>query len=750
MNKKQKLLSDLIPITAHYDTSILITKNGELVQILSVNGFSKRFNQNQELKLRSDVKKILKELLSKDVMFYLYVKRDYKDIEISQDFTSEFAKIKHEIWLKNTHLESTLMNTLYIAIVHIGAKMLLSKSAIIHHLSFNRIKNAFMQKLDKCAEEISQISMQILQSLEKYGVDLLSLVERNGQLISEPLSFIYYLIHSKEKEIEVKKVDYAKILSYNLQIKNGYNTSEFITNDGLSLDLEGNLEDLETNIISHHISMLTLKSGYDLPIQYTDQILNLNHRMMITETIKLSTTNTFESHIRGDRKFYELMEFKTALNISDIILQDCDKPMISQISLKIIGNTPKELEINLTNTKNLLQKIGIVFLTEDLYILGSFFGILPGNSFLLRREFMTTANQSCIFSEIQPQSLGRYNGSIWGQPITIFRTTDNLPFFFNFHNQNNIGHTLIIGGIDHGLNILVSLLISESFKLDLRVIDLFSNDQDLAILYNSLNEGQSIDIPSINLAKAVDYQVEEFYKVVEFILFNAQEISLVLKEQICDLFGQLMVHLKNGEKAEDIITIIHDIISIKIMNSDIQNLLIEFFSMDIYFKFFYQELPIQKKFFKSNIDDLIPENKYKIETVAILTFFIMKQISYDVNEENIVPIIINVSSIVLRLTTIYKSDLIQLLNNLAKKHIVVILNCTSRQTLYNLNGITEIIRDQIGVKIFLSDKFIDKEFKTIFNLSHLEINKIKMYAPSERIFLMKQDDYSVTCSFTNL
>ncbi len=750
MSKKQKFLSDVIPITAHYDTSMLITKNGELVQILSVNGFSKRFDKNTQLNLRAEVKKILKSLLSTDVMFYLYVKRDYRTIDTSEDFTSEFAKIKHEMWIQNNSLESNLMNTLYIAVVHIGAKMLLSKKEMFKHIFFNKIKELFIQKLDKCSEEISQISMQILQGLEKYGVDLLSLVENNGKLISEPLSFIYYLIHSQEKEIEVKKVDFAKILSFNLNIKHGYNTSEFIVNDGLNIDVEGNLEALEANMRSYYISMLTLKTGYDLSTKYTDQILNLNQRMIITETIKLSTNNSLEEKITADRGLYEFMKFDIGLNIADIFLKDCDQPMLSQISLKILGNSSEELEKNISNTKSLLQQIGIVFTIEDLYMLGSFFSILPGNSHFLRREFTTVINQSCLFTSIKPKSLGGYNGSIWGKPITIFRTTDNVPFFFNFHNQQNIGHTIVVGGIENGLNILVSFLISESFKLDLKIIDLFSTDPELEILYNSLHEEQTKDIPSINLAKALGYNVEAFYKVLEFILFNTQSISAELTEQILDLLGQIMIHLKADQSSEEIIKIIAEITPLKIMNSDIQKLLIQFFSQEIYFRFFYKDYFIEKKFFKTNISDLIPESNYKMEVIAVLTFFIIKKISQEVDQQNVIPIIINVSSDVLSLSNIYKSELIGVLNELAHKHAVVIFNCTSRKSLYNINGISDVIREKIAVRIFLSDKFVDKEFKKIFEFSNLEINKIKMYNPSERIFLMKQDDYSVTCSFKTL
>ncbi len=750
MNRKKSILSDLIAITAHYDTSTLITKNGELVQILSIRGFSKRFDKTLQLNLRNEVRKILKSLISKDIMFYLYVKRDYRKIDVSKEFTSEFARMKHEIWIKENALDSNLMNKLYIAVVHMGAKQNFSKSKIFQQLFFNNMRSYFVTQLEKCSTELSKISVQILQSLEKYGVELLSLVESNGKLISQPLSFIYYLLFVQEKEIEVKKVDFAKILSFNLNITNDYNAAEVIVDDAMEIDFDGNLEMLELNSKSHKISMLTLKSGYDLLTRYTDEVLNLNQKMIITETIKLSTSDTLSKKITTDKKLYDFMKLKTAIKLSDSILTSIDKPIKSQVSIKIIGDIDQELERNVSQTKSLLKKIGISFIVEDLYMISSFFSILPGNSHLLRREFMNIMEQSAIFCSIKPKSLGRYNGSIWGMPITIFRTTDNLPFFFNFHNFQNIGHTIVVGKVENGLNSLVSLLISESFRFDPKVIDLFCSDKELDILYKSLNSSTTDDLPSVNLAKILNYNLDQFYKIIEFILFKNDSISQELKEQITDLLGQVIEKLKIVDVLEKTIAEIVDMIPSKIMNSDIQKRLIVFFSIDIYFKFFYKEVSIEKKFFKYNLNDLIPENNYKIQMTAVLSFFIIQKIAQDLNEVNVVPIIINISSDLLSLLPLYKDEINGILDLLTKKHAVVIFNCIDKHSLYKMTGLSQVIEEKISVKIFLSDKFVDRDFKNIFSLSYLEINKIKMYNPLERIFLMKQDDYSISCSFRAL
>ena len=126
MIKQSSNISDLISIACHYDNNTLLTKNGELIQIIRVKGFAKRFSKISTDNLREEVRTVINNLLTKDLMFYLYVKRDYMNIDIATVFNSEFAQMKHEIWINENNFRNCLMNTLYIAIVHCGARDALS------------------------------------------------------------------------------------------------------------------------------------------------------------------------------------------------------------------------------------------------------------------------------------------------------------------------------------------------------------------------------------------------------------------------------------------------------------------------------------------------------------------------------------------------------------------------------------------------------------------------------------------------
>ncbi len=750
MNRESNCLSELIPISAHYEPSILITKNGELVQILQVRGFSKRFDKNVQLNLRQEVKNLIKSLISKNVMFYLYVKRDYRKLDLSSDFSCDIAKTKSEMWIRENGLDSNLMNTLYIAVVHIGAKSYLSKKNILNQIFFSKFKKLSIEKLNNAISEISEISFEILQGLEKYGTTLLSIVEKNNKLISQPLSFINYLISSEEEEIEVKRVDFAKLLSFNLNLKNGYNICEFIRNRSLNIDYEGNISATGSDLKSSYMSLLTVKSGYDLSTKYTDHILTLDQQMVITETIKLTESSSYKERLSNNRKIYNILNMELGLSTTDFLLQNIDKTTKSQVSIKIVASSHDQLENNIKRTKELLYKIGISCTIEDYYMMGGFLSILPGNSHLLRREFINVVENSCTFCSIKPKSLGGYNGSIWGEPVTVFRTSEGLPFYFNFHNSSNIGHTIVVGKKEYGLDKLVSFLIFESFRFDVRVIDLFSSDSDMKLLHKSLNVDHGSEYVAVKLLKMIEYNVEEFYKIIRIILLNDEVVSGEIDKQVYELCKAIITIFRDNYQVEILISEIAKAIDATIMNSDIRNKFLSFFSQEMYFKLFNCNVPIETSFFKFNLTDAVCQNKYKRQVVAILTFFILKKIVTEVDETSVTPMIINISSDILLLSEFYNLELSEVLDELTKRHIIVIFNCSDRKTLYKVKNLSEIIEKNISLRIFLSDKFVDKEFKNLFSLSHIEVNKIKMYTPSENIFLMKQDDYSVTCSFKAL
>ena len=65
--------------------------------------------------------------------------------------------------------------------------------------------------------------------------------------------------------------------------------------------------------------------------------------------------------------------------------------------------------------------------------------------------------------------MGNYNGSIWGEPVTILRTLKGGYYNFNYHYKNN-GNTSIVGPKGTGKTTLTHFLLAQSLKFDIKII----------------------------------------------------------------------------------------------------------------------------------------------------------------------------------------------------------------------------------------------------------------------------------------
>lgn len=749
---KTNNLSDLLPVAVHYDGTTLMNKNGELVQLIEIKGYSKRFNAQSILNLREAVRETLNSLLSQDVMFYLYVKRDFVPMNFSANFLSEFAQMKHNMWLERNSFKSCLMNTLYIGIVHEGAKSLLTHKHFADQIFLKKTIACFSVKLQAARDVIASISVEILAKLEQYGVNLLSIVKKNEKLISEPLSFLYYLIHSREKDVEISQADYSKLLTYNLNIKHEYNEACLGTDNSLELDWDGNLKVSEAIADQSYINILTFKHASDLATKYTDQLLNLDQQMVVTETIRLADKESLLEQLKKSQKIYEITKTNVATQIISGMMKELEAhhAILSQISMKIVAPTKELLHEKMNKTKELINRLGISTIKEDYYMIGAFFSAIPGNAHFLRRENSTIMSQAAVFASIKPKSLGGYNGSIWGNPITVFKTTEGLPYFFNFHNNNNIGHTIIVGEEEHGNSLLRNFLVLESLQFDARFVDLFcGNTKEIITMCDGMVEENF----SIDMLTLIDNDIKMFYTLISFMLFDEHTITGALQEALLEVLTRIhniLLQDKNAEVAL-LVSKINDIFSLNDLqiNSDIKYALSQFFSEKLFFRTLHLSSVPEGKILA--MQDLLGtadlQSKFRTNIQSITTFLYIKQLDKELSYSNLQPVILSVDHTILLLPAVLKDEFQKIMIEIAKKNVVVIVTCQNKEFLYLGKETQEIIKNIIPTRFFLSDKFIDRNFKNLFELSDLEMSKIKMYNPSEHIFLLQQDASSITASF---
>ena len=112
-------VSDLIPITCHFNNETLLTKNADLIQIIEIQGFIDKDSSEQNKILRDDVRSaILKYIKDPDIAIHIHIIRDYKNImPNAYNGPEKIVNLVENTWCKQNNWNHQLVNTLYITLI---------------------------------------------------------------------------------------------------------------------------------------------------------------------------------------------------------------------------------------------------------------------------------------------------------------------------------------------------------------------------------------------------------------------------------------------------------------------------------------------------------------------------------------------------------------------------------------------------------------------------------------------------------
>ncbi len=722
---KQAAYDDYIPIACHYNSRTLLTKNGELLQVIHLDGFARSHDNNSlhSNNMRSMIRSCLhKHLITADLAAHLHIIRDKTTIALNSLFSCKAIQKVEEDWNQKHKWDRQLVNSMFITIIHKGIR---SKINIMNSAIFSFICKKSDRLLEKNQEVLSSIVNNITEELKSFGANILTIRKRqeDKKYVSDLLSFYYRLIYLRRKEIEVDICDLSKQLDENISILYHFNYCQ-ITNLSSSKQ--------------YYCAFFTLKYPYDLSLEMCDNVLHMDQNFIISETIYPAIES---DAIESWQVYKDTYIASNATNIFDNLnLDEISKDKAyckQQISILLHANELELFQIQLKNISAILKKEGIIVVREDFYMPAGMWSILPGNSKYLSREKYNLLEKAGIFTSIQHRNIGAYNGSRWGEPITIFRDISNVPYYFNFHNKLGSGHTLIIGPKESQGQILLRFLLIQSLRNHPMIMILDTNGN-----YNnftSLIEGKNVNLTE-NFNK-ISFDVfdqnnfsskEKWLNIISKALFGSN--SAIQDHQIVELFENLAI-------AEDKVSYIENILeNDKISNRSYIESIKNFINSKSYVDYMSSNyLNILKNLQGlMNIDiSQISSNYHALYTSMLLTnlprFF------------DGMPAIVAIPNFDYCFD-LAQEDLHSFLNYADDNNCVVVSNISQKDRFFEQEFLTNLLK-KIATKMFLSDRFADKSYKKLFGLTDLELHRIKIYDKNRKIFLLKQDEASISASF---
>lgn len=435
--------ADFIPFASHYNPFTLLTKNGELMQVIrfSANQYGLDYESAEapEESLRSRIRKIvLGNVTSKDYSFWLHTLRKRDAIQHAPDFAESYAAQVDKAWQDAHQFDYTFRNEVYLTILIQGESAELFDTKKLRHTFFPPLnRRHHSEHLDRQLEKITGTVGTLLKEFEPYfDARPLRLVQRetaSGETAwhSELLEFIDFLLTLTVRGMPVEDTDISQQLSMH--------------------DLTFGFDALETRVSGgkkRFGAMLTLKGCPELSSVALDKCLQLPEEMAVTQTFNfipaeqaLEKAEEIKTMLGGEKastalRFTRLDEFYESNHGRETDFAE------QQISLLIMRDQYRQLDESVGRVQNAFSKLGMISVREDLRMEECFWAQLPGNFEFIRRKSSIPAKRIGSFARLNHFPTGSKENP-WGKAVTILPTKLETPYFFNFHSEG-VGHTCIL------------------------------------------------------------------------------------------------------------------------------------------------------------------------------------------------------------------------------------------------------------------------------------------------------------------
>lgn len=739
INNSRAALSSLIPIACHYNQHTLLTKNGELLQTIKISGLVNVKNIASQNNMRNAIRSILENnLIDPNISIYMHVMRNKIGVPSLGRFESNFGLSVEQQWRIVNNYDEELINTLYITVIHRGRNNTNFIANVISSTLFNAFTYHHFRILDKSYGVLNSFVEEFLSAIEIYDAQVLGVkraVATSGYE-SELLSFFYKIVHLCDKPILLEECDASEQLA---DLHVAYKQDSLtISNDGEK---------------TRYAFILTIKYPYNVESALSDRILQFPHEMMLTETVVLASTKESVVDFRQHIKVYSASHsdhITMALNLDKILNTSPGKEQRfcqQQITITLHSTDEITLQYEMEKFYQMIKETGISVIKEDVNLATVFFSQVPGNFKYLSRLSYNAVKYSCNFASIHNSKRGMYHGSKWGPPITILRSVDGTPFFFNFHYKDS-GNTLIYGTNLAETKTVLRFMLSQATRLNVKHI-LINTSRDRSELIQSF--GDMCEKIIVDSVQASPIQIDildvmgNFYgnKVLFATTLAVDLLHSTDPQNDSQKIMQVLDHVISEEDAIKRNTLLESfkIQHIESTDSAVQKLL-AFFNSDVYKNLFAkQQLP---NVLEKNITNIyVRSGLQNTPEIQLLIGICAIKMQDQLNGE---PTLISFNDANFLFKFEYTAvHLENWLHMLEKKNAAAILNVSEKKLLRT--DIFQICSNIMATKIILSDRLLDKKNQRALMIDDQEYTRLKCHDRNNRAFLIKQGNISVFSIF---
>jgi len=519
VNKKLRTNTDIrteaissrhIPYTLMVDHHTIKTRDGEMMQVLAIEGWPFETTDDDQIDALKALKNVVyRGIASPTTGIYTHIIRRKIRADLPGDIEDVFGVELNRKYKKILSSRKLYENALYLTIIERPDFIMRSQYKIANReeakqkrrrglragrLNKNRpkINKASAEKVDELAlldeqalRRLNEKSSLLVENLSQYGVRRLGKDLAPGGLLSEPLSFLYELINGERRPVALPR-----------QNLGDYLPSTRLVFGRESLHYRGAHKSRE-----RFAAMVSVKDyAPETTAGMLDNLLKLPFEYVLTQSFAFEGRQKAVEKLETTRRKFASADDSMTLQNQLIDAKDqVQAGLIAfgrhHLTMQVISETAEGLDQNISKAVTAFTNTGTITVREDLNLEAAFWAQLPGNfSYIARSAGISSINFASLAS-LHNYPYGRETGNYWGDCVTTFETAAGTPYHFNFH-VNDLGNFTCIGPSGSGKTVLLGFLLSQAQKFKPKCI-FFDKDRGAEILIRAIGGAYGLIEPGV-------------------------------------------------------------------------------------------------------------------------------------------------------------------------------------------------------------------------------------------------------------
>ena len=531
VSRRERPVASHVPYTRHVDDHIIKTRDGLVLTMFKLDGYSFETADisevNARLLGRNDV---VRTLANSRFALVAHIVRREVEPRIDSTFDNAFCRELDERYDAALSKRRMFVNDLYLTIVR---RPLQGQAG-----TFDVMLNKLLGRRDETGEsvawqtaltELRDVATAIRETLAAYGARQLGVASRDGVWFSEPLEFLVQLLNGgQSRPMHLPRMELAEALS---------TKRLFFGRNAIEIRGAGPSDTRFAAMVS--IREYPAQTG---PGSF-DNLLRVPHEFIATQSFAIVDRPEAASQIDRVARQVDMSDEAGSI-VADHLDEARDELLASEaiygehhMTVMCLGRDLAEVGAAVTAVGAALTDRSVIWVREDLNCEPAFWAQLPGNFAYIARKAIISSKNFAGFTSLHNYPSGRPEGNHWGPAISVFETTSQTAYYYN-HHVRDIGNFTVVGPTGSGKTVFLSFIAAQTQRIEPRPKLVFvDKDRGAEIFiralggqYETLVPGEPTGFNPLSLPDSAPNR-EFLYQLFAFMLRPANGSELTASEE---------------------------------------------------------------------------------------------------------------------------------------------------------------------------------------------------------------------------